>query len=255
MPTSAASPPRLVQLGFLQKLGQFFGQAEARKDPSAQALLAHSAWHLSVTLTDVKPVAAPPVVTLRREDDVSVLSEVRLQQQQQYKGGHRRSSVKSIKSIYEGASSQGVTRGARYNRRRSSGGSSYAVSTTLSETNTATPAASSRAPASTGAVVARAPPVVDRPRLSIASSRKGTCTGAGQGGPLAARAARGPAEKGPGTATPTPNAAATAGKGAERRFGGGSSGVATEEGSTPRREPTTARILFDRSEATDYNKE
>lgn len=226
-----------MQLGFLLKVGQFFGQAEAQKDPKAQGLLAHSAWYLSVTLTDTKPVAVPPVVTVHGEDDVSVLSDIRLQQQQHHKGGRRRSSVKSF---YESAAIQGVVRGTRNGRRRSSGGSSCAMSTTLSETNMTTQATCSRATASTGAVATRAPLAADRARFSKTFSKKGNLNGVGHLGLLGARAARGVAtEMGPGTGAILA-AAPAAGKGASRRLGGDSSGVATEEGNA-RRVPTTAR--------------
>lgn len=198
-----------MQLGFLLKLGQFFGQAEARKDPKAQGLLAHSAWHLSVTLTDVKPVAVPRVATLRGEDDVSVPSEAKLLQH--HKEGRRRSSVRSILEI---SASQAGTRGPRNSRRRSSGGSSCAMSITLSETNTATQAAGSRSTTSMVATAARAQSAADRARISIVSSKKGAWNGVGQGGFPAQRAARGVAtEKGPGTAA---------------------TGVPTEEGSAKR---------------------
>lgn len=250
-PPTSAAVSRLVQLGFLLKLGQFFGQAEAQKDPKAQELLAHSAWHLSVTLTDIKPIAVPPVVTLHGEDDVSVLSEVRLQQQ--YKGGRRRSSVKSV---LDNASVQGVTRGPRNNRRRSSGGSSCAMSTTVSETNMVSQATDSRATASTGAAAARAPPpAAARARFSMTSSRKGTWTGLGPGpgGLVAGRTARGVAtEKGPGTAAALA-ATATAAKGVGRRFGGGSSAVGTEEGSTQRGTDHRAN-LFDQTETADKKR-
>lgn len=160
-------PPRLVQLGFLRKTGQFFGQAAAQKDPKAQQLLAHSVWHLSATLTDIKPLEPqpPPRPHPHRHpptdsgspaftgEAISALSRGGLQQhQQQYKGVRRRSSSNSVllpgqgesatttaksSTITAARNNQGAARGTygSRNRRRSSGGSSV-VSVSVSEANT-----------------------------------------------------------------------------------------------------------------------
>lgn len=162
-------PPRLVQLGFLRKTGRFFGQAAAQKDPKAQQLLAHSVWHLSATLTDVKPLEPqppPPRPHPHRHsptdsgspsftgEAISALSRGGLQQhQQQYKGGRRRSSSNSVllpgqgesttttaksSTVTAATNNQGAARGVygSRNRRRSSGGSSSVVSVSVSEANT-----------------------------------------------------------------------------------------------------------------------
>lgn len=160
--------PRLVQLGFLRKTGRFFGQAAAQKDPKAQQLLAHSVWHLSATLTDVKPLEPqpPPHPHPHRHsptdsgnpsftgEAISALSRGGLQQHsQQYKGARRRSSSNSVllpgqvesttttaksSTATAATNNQGAVRGVygSRNRRRSSGGSSV-VSVGVSEANTA----------------------------------------------------------------------------------------------------------------------
>ncbi|CAM9474213.1 unnamed protein product, partial [Ectocarpus fasciculatus] len=166
----ASDVARLVQLGFLRKTGQFFGQAAAQNDPKAQQLLAHSVWHLSATLTDVKPLEPQPPPPPRPHphrhsptdsgspsftgEAISALSRGGLQQhQQQYKGGRRRSSSNSVLPPGQGESTtttaksstvpaatnnQGAARGVygSRNRRRSSGGSSSVVSVSVSEANT-----------------------------------------------------------------------------------------------------------------------
>ncbi|CBN78114.1 hypothetical protein Esi_0095_0086 [Ectocarpus siliculosus] len=165
----ASDVARLVQLGFLRKTGQFFGQAAAQKDPKAQQLLAHSVWHLSATLTDVKPLESQPPPRPHPHphrhpptdsgspaftgEAISALSMGGLQQhQQQYKGVRRRSSSNSVLLPGQGESTtttaksstataatnnQGAARGVygSRNRRRSSGGSSV-VSVSVSEANT-----------------------------------------------------------------------------------------------------------------------
>lgn len=229
---------RLVQLGFLLKLAEFFGQAEAREDPKAQELLAHSVWHVSVTLTDIKPIPRPPPLSSSIPVVLSpVLSRGGLQQhqhqyQQKSNVGNRRSSVKSLldTGLSPGGGGRGVP-GRMRSRRRSSGGSSV-MSSVMPEANTAQDACGG---ATSGVVVTRpspSPPLSDRGRGSMVLRKKlyaGAVGGGGGGDGLAslvaARSGK-PTEKltgvGPGMSM---------GKGAGgRRILGGTSSIVTEEG-------------------------
>jgi len=226
---------RLVQLGFLVKLGHFFGQALAQKDSMTQGLLAHSAWHLSMALADTKPIAPPPqpvspAVVFRGEENFSVLSASALQEQQHHHTHHtnfkeggaaRRSSTKSV------ASNQGISHGPRIAaRRRSSDCSSSAA-----EASTA----KGTGPLTDAAPGTKNPSTADRAESSMSLSRMSNCTGLAQMSPLfAARAvaAREAAkDQRPGaTATAVATTSATAAKRIGRKSGRSPSGVTIEEG-------------------------
>lgn len=134
LPRTAPSLSRLVQLGFLLKLEQFFGQAESQNDEKAQELLAHSMWYMSVTLTDTKPPTPPPTPptpapSAVRGDDGSVPSKGGQQQQQQARRGRRRSSSTSVSvgGQVDATAARGTV-GARGRRRSSIASNCVSVS-------------------------------------------------------------------------------------------------------------------------------
>ena len=206
-----------------------------QKDPKAQGLLAHSAWHLSVALADTRPVAPPPrpvspVIVVRREEDVSVLSagalqEQQQQQQQQHMQQHmqvkegraaRRSS--SIRSI---GSNQGLPQGPRsVGRKYSDDSSSVAEVSTNQGTGVRVDAAAGT----------KAPSPADRAGSSMIMPRKSNCIGLAQLSPLLAERAAAAREAAKDQRLGTAVAAATAAKKIGRKSGRPPPNIAIEEG-------------------------